>query len=347
MAEALGLCPVCARGGASLVAAREAHERARRRFGLPDEPPRASAGVPCGHCSAECVIAEGRRGYCGLRIVRDGRLEQLAGTPERGLAHWFRDPLPTRCFASWICQGGRQAGMHNLAVSYAGCTLDCLFCQNWSFRDVDPVRSSGVSAAEVVAQGNARTYCVRLFGGDPAAQMPHAMAVGKELAAKGIAVCWETAGTAGPLWMDQAAVLSLESGGCIQFNLKARTEPLHVTLTGQGNRRVLDNLTRLAERFGERPEPPLLVVGTLLVPGYVEADEVSRIAAFVAGINPRIPFTLRPFRPSFLMNDLPPTSVEHAQRAEEAAREAGLELVHVADRHLLGETYPGNIANSA
>lgn len=36
------------------------------------------------------------------------------------------------------------------------------------------------------------------------------------------------------------------------------------------------------------------------------------------------------------MNDLPCTSVRHAQAAEAAAREAGLTNVRVGNRHLLG-----------
>jgi pyruvate formate lyase activating enzyme len=237
--------------------------------------------------------------------------------------------------------------MHHLAVSYAGCTLDCLFCQDWSFRDVDPVKSTGLRAEEVAAQANARTFCACLLGGDPAAQMPHAIATAERLAERGVAVCWETSGTAGPLWVDRVAALSLQSGGTIQINLKARTEPLYETLTGASNRRVLSNFSRLAERFGERPDPPLLVAITLLVPGYVGPREVSRIARFIAQSNPRIPYTLRPFRPSFLMDDLPPTSAEHARQAEEAALEAGLVHVHVADRHLLGGVYPKQARGSA
>jgi len=51
---------------------------------------------------------------------------------------------------------------------------------------------------------NPRTFCVCYFGGDPASQMPHALATSRLLAAKGVAICWETAGTANPRLMDRA-----------------------------------------------------------------------------------------------------------------------------------------------
>ena len=92
-------------------------------------------------------MGDGERGYCGLRTVRNSRLVHLAGTPQRGILHWYRDPLPTNCVADWVYAGHRQAGCHNLAVFYASCTLNCLFCQNWHFREVSPTRRRGVSAA--------------------------------------------------------------------------------------------------------------------------------------------------------------------------------------------------------
>ena len=89
-------------------------------------------------------------------------------------------------------------------------------------------------------------------------------------------------------------------------------------------------------RHAERPEPPLVIASTLLVPGYVDADQVSKIAGFVASINAEIPYSLLGFAPSFYMSDLPCTSVRQAAEAEAAAHAAGLANVRVGNRHLLG-----------
>jgi pyruvate formate lyase activating enzyme len=295
--------------------------------------------VACGLCGAECRIGEGDRGFCGLREARDGRLRHLAGTPGRGVLSWYRDTLPTNCVADWVCAGSRKLGKHNLAVFYESCTLDCLFCQNWHFRQTDPERSPGTTAEELADAANAATFCVCFFGGDPASQMPHALAAAERLAARGVTVCWETAGTSDPGLLDRALDLSLESGGSVKFDLKAASEPLHVALTGASNRRSLENFARAAARFGERPEPAPLLASTLLVPGYVDVGEVGRIAAFVAGLDARIPYSLLGFAPQFLMCDLPPTSRRHADAALRAARGAGLTRVRIGNRHLLGPDY--------
>lgn len=335
------MCLACIRSRPqeALAITDEAHAAARRPFGLPERPPRTEGGRRCGLCAQECVIGEGERGYCGLREVREGRMRHLAGTPERGLLHWYRDSLPTNCVADPFCAGHAQRGKHNLAVFYAACTVDCLFCQNWHFREVDPARSDYLSAAELAATANPRTYCVCYFGGDPAGQMAHALAASRLLAERGVVVCWETNGTAHPRLMARALDLSLATGGCVKFDLKAHDDTLHRALTGVTNRRTLENFARAAARFGERPDPPPVVASTLLVPGYVDAEEVGRIARFIAALNPAIPYVLLGFAPNFLFHDLPCTSVRHAEEAEAAAYSAGLHTVRIGNRHLLSRDY--------
>jgi pyruvate formate lyase activating enzyme len=169
--------------------------------------------------------------------------------------------------------------------------------------------------------------------------MPHALASAKELLSKGVVVCWETAGTPNPRFMDKALEMSLANGGCVKFDLKAFTEPLHIALTGWTNRRTLENFARAAKRFGESTGPPPVVASTLLVPGYVDAEEVKRIASFIAQHNPDIPYALLGFTPHYLIPDLPRTSVGHANAALQAAFDAGLKNVRIGNRHLLSRDY--------
>ena len=339
MAKFLGVCPECARTEAGAQKTQKAHIEARRMFGLPKWPPRTERGVTCKLCVSQCQIGEGEQGYCGLRKVQNGTIHHLAGTPNKGVLHWSRDVLPTNCVADWVCSGSQKYGHHNLAVFYASCTLDCLFCQNWHFRNVDPERSKGIAARELADHANRQSFCVCFFGGDPASQLPHALATAKYLAEKGVVVCWETAGTANSRLMDRALRYSLQTGGCVKFDLKAYTDSLHRTLTGRSNYLTLANFEYAGEKSRQRQNPPLLIASTLMVPGYVDAEEIRRIAKFIAGINRDIPYSLLAFSPQFLMNDLPTTSVEHAKAAYQAACDEGLTNVHLGNRHLLGLAY--------
>lgn len=344
VAAQLGMCLDCihSRPEDALAIADEVHAASRRLFDLPEHPPHSAGGRRCGLCVQDCIIGEGERGYCGLRQVpvgEPGKLRHLAGTPRRGLLHWYRDPLPTNCVADPFCAGHAQRGRHNLAVFYEACTINCLFCQNYQFRETVPYGSVGTSAAELAEAANRRTYCVCYFGGDPACQMPHALAAGRLMAERGIVVCWETNGTAHPRLMERALDLSLSTGGCIKFDLKAYDDDLHRALTGASNHRTLENFTTAVERSSRRSYPPPIIASTLLVPGYVDVAEVGRIARFIADLNPDIPYALLGFAPHFLFPDLPRTSVRHAKEAKAAAHAAGLHTVRIGNRHLLSHAY--------
>ena len=317
----------------------DSHIRTRLEFGLPGKPPDNPGGVLCKLCSNECQIAEGEYGFCGLRIVQDGRQIHLAGTPTSGMLNWYRDPLPTNCVADWVCEGCQHPGFHNLAVFYSSCTANCLFCQNWHYRQAKPGVDPTISAQELAAQANRRTFCVCYFGGDPSSQMPHSLAVSKLLAECGVRICWETNGMMHPKFMQRALRYAFETGGCIKFDLKAFDPGLHIALTGVSNQQALDNFAMAGERVAQRPELPLVVASTLLIPGYIEADEIASIAVCIASINPNIPYSLLAFAPNFYMSDLPCTSVSQAEEAEDAARQAGLTDVHIGNQHLLGWDY--------
>jgi pyruvate formate lyase activating enzyme len=341
----LSVCADCIRQrpGEALPPILQTHANIRQEFGLPPEPPRTAGGVECPLCANACRLGEGEVGLCGLRTARGGRLVHLAGTPRGALVSWYDDPLPTNCVADWVCSGSEAArtprgrGLVNLAVFYEACTFDCVSCQNWHFRLKRP--PGRVSADELASQAHHRTFCVCYFGGDPTPQMPHALATSRLLAERGVTICWETNGSMHPRLLDQALDLSLRTGGCFKFDLKAFDEHLHLALTGTPNRRTLENFRRAACRIPERPDPPLVVASTLLVPGYVDAQEVARIASFIAQLDPDIPYALLGFHPHFFAPDLPRTSVRHAEEAEAAARDAGLTRVRVGNRHLLSRAY--------
>jgi pyruvate formate lyase activating enzyme len=135
---------------------------------------------------------------------------------------------------------------------------------------------------------------------------------------------------------EDVANSALTSGGCIKFDLKAWDETLHIALTGVTNRRTLENFEGLAKRIPSRPEPPLLIASTLMVPGYIDAREVKNIALFIESLNPDIPYSLLAFHPDYNMADLPATSRQQAQACLEAARQAGLKRVRVGNIHVLG-----------
>lgn len=347
----LGLCRPCIRRHpqeAALLAA-AVHARLRFRAGLPPEPPRDPGGIACNLCANRCRIGAGQWGYCGLRKNAGGRIEGAGAA--KGKLSWYSDPLPTNCVASETCPGGTgcgypqyayrkgpEYGYRNLAVFTHACTFDCLYCQNWHFRD-RTFDSDYRSASDLVEAVSPTTACICYFGGDPSPQLPFLVRASRQAAAANpdriLRICWETNGSMTRAWLGDMLATALQSGGCIKFDLKAWDETLHVALTGVGNRATIANFARAARSIPLRPEPPLLLASTLMVPGYVDEAEVAQIAAFIAGLNPEIPYSLLAFHPQFHMRDLPPTSRSQAHACRQAARNAGLKHVRVGNEHLL------------
>jgi pyruvate formate lyase activating enzyme len=88
------------------------------------------------------------------------------------------------------------------------------------------------------------------------------------------------------------------------------------------------------EFFKKRPELPILTASTLLIPGYVGAEEVRNLASFIAEIDPRIPYTLLAFYPHHILTDLPTTSRELSLQCCDAAKKH-LRNVRIGNVHLL------------
>jgi pyruvate formate lyase activating enzyme len=301
-----------------------------------------------------CRIAPGDVGYCGVRANEGGEL--VGGGADGAAVEWYYDPLPTNCVADWVCPAssaagypeftdteGAERGFYNLAVFYEACSFNCLFCQNWHFKS-ETFRSRKRSAVELADAATHHTRCICFFGGDPSCQVEHALAAAhlarEQRDGRILRICWETNGSVSSAYLDEMAEVSLESGGCIKFDLKAWDEPLHRALCGTSNRRTLSNFERLAGWIERRPDPPLLVASTLLVPGYVDADQVGKIARFIAALDPglpvrAIPYALLAFHPSFEMHDLPTTSRQQADACLAAAQDAGLTRVRLGNVHLV------------
>jgi pyruvate formate lyase activating enzyme len=352
ISKELSVCLKCTREKPedALQFARGAHRRSRLAFGLPEVPPKDPEGIPCNVCVNECRIPENAIGYCGLRRNEGGRLKGV--TAMQGKLSWYHDPLPTNCVGDRVCPGGTGAGYpkyaysssgpergyKNLAVFFHACSFNCLYCQNWHFRR-GILGPSTASVEKLVSDVDKKTSCICYFGGDPTSQLPFSLKASRlaieQNKGRIIRICWETNGSMHKGFLDRMIELSINSGGCIKFDLKAWDENLHIALTGNTNKRTLENFSRAGEKTKIRPIPPLLIASTPLVPGYIDEKEIRDIAGFIASIDPDIPYSLLAFYPHFYMSDMPLTTKALAMGCLSAAQEEGLKNVRIGNVHLL------------
>lgn len=331
-----------------------AHARVRKLYGLPPKVPRDPGGVTCGACGNHCRIPKGGRGYCGVVENVDGKLVRKFGTPGEGLLTWYYDPLPTNCVPADFCAGSSGAGYPkwcrtprgdtgycNLSVFLGSCTFSCLFCQNYSFRELTVKGKPLVRATELAKKADKGVGCVCYFGGDPASQMPFvtesARLMHEDAKREGriLRFCLETNLSMDLHSLKEFGELSMESGGGIKADLKCWSSETLYALTGVEHRMAFENFRWLAKLHGQRPEVPFARASTLLVPGYVDEEEIRGLASFISELDPTIPYSLLAFHPLFYMDDMPYTKREDAERFLKICQEEGLQKVRIGNPWLL------------
>jgi len=203
-------------------------------------------------------------------------------------------------------------------------------------------KEPAVSAESLASRASGNVSCICYFGGDPSPQMPHAIRTSEVALEKAkedgriMRICWETNGYMKPQFLERAVELSLESGGNIKFDLKCWDENLAKAMCSVSNKPSLENFKTIADKFyKKRSELPILTASTLLVPGYVDVDEVRRLSSFISRLDVSIPYTLLAFAPNYEMYDLSTTSRKNAYECLEAARGEGLQNVRLGNLQLL------------
>lgn len=325
------------------------HKQVRALVELPSEPPKAKKPelkFKCNLCINECALSENDISYCGLRSIKKNESGMLL-LPSRkhGYIHGYLDPIPTNCCNAWFCNGDYNT--YSFAAFLYGCSFNCLFCQNYSHKYFSKRYLVDVDSLADKIYNNKNISCICYFGGTPEVQLPFTInlsniiidKIQKNEKTRKFRVCWEWNGSGNKLLVDKCMQIAVNSGGNIKFDLKSFNEKLNLALCGVSNRRTLENFRYLAENyFGTRGKSmPELSACTLLVPGYVNQEEVEQIAKFISEINKNIPYSLLVFHPDYQMNDLPITPKKQANKCFEVAKKY-LNHVNLGNKFLLGSS---------
>jgi pyruvate formate lyase activating enzyme len=315
---------------------------------LPPFPPKKAkkSRLRCNLCINECELQNDETSYCGLRNLHKDQNGQLPlPSKSMGYIQGYTDPNPTNCCNAWICPAGTEMGYpifsdikgpeyntYSYAAFLYGCSFNCLFCQNWSHKFIRKSNLIDVTSIVQSIVNNENITCLCFFGGTPEPQLPFTINLSDSLLAeikkrdsnRKFRICWEWNGSGNHQMVEKCMKIAINTGGNIKFDLKAFEEKLHIALCGKSNSRTLENFKSLAEHyFGSRQDLPELSACTLLVPGYINHEEVEKISLFISEINENIPYSLLIFHPDYQMKDLPITP-----------RNETLKCLKVAKRHL-------------
>ena len=279
----------------------------------------------CGHC---CPIGEGQPGVCKVRFNRNGALY----VPWGYVAGVQNDPIEKKPFFHV------RPGAVALSFGMLGCDLHCSYCQNWlssqALRDpraAAPIRTatpeSLVEAAiEAGAEAVVSTY------NEPLITAEWAVAVFRKAHEAGLLTGFVSNGNATPEVLEYLRPhLDL-----YKVDLKGFDEQRYHQLGGR-LQPILDSIRQI-HAMGL-----WLEVVTLVVPGLNDSDdELGRIAGFLSGVSPDIPWHVTAFHRDYRMLGPENTPAETLIRAAAIGRRWGLRYVYAGN--LAGGT--GNLENT-
>lgn len=116
------------------------------------------------------------------------------------------------------------------------------------------------------------------------------------------------------------------------LDIKAYDEALYRKLCGTTNEWILKAPAEILKRGFT------LEVLTLFIPGWVETDQIKRIANLIGQLDENIPFTILAFFPAFLMVDVPRPTLPQMLEAYNAVREVGLKKVKLGNCAVFART---------
>jgi pyruvate formate lyase activating enzyme len=117
------------------------------------------------------------------------------------------------------------------------------------------------------------------------------------------------------------------------LDIKAYDEEVHRRLTGVSNSRILTLPKELKERGF------VFEVLSLYIPGWVETDQIGKIAMELASVDAEIPFTILAFFPEYKMRAVHAPTMWQMIDAYNAAKDAGLRKIRLGNLHLVVHTH--------
>ena len=272
--------------------------------------------VHCNLCNHRCKIREGKRGICGVRENRDGKLYSLVYG--KVIAEHI-DPIEKKPFFHF------RPGTRAFSIGTMGCNFRCKHCQNFDISQY-PRKQSG----EIIGQDRTPEQIIeatKKSGCDTIAYTYTEPTIFYEFA-------YDTAVLAQQQGIKNVFVsngyMSIEAAQKIAFyidainiDIKAFTEQFYKDVCGARLKPVLETI-KLMKDLGIWVE-----VTTLIIPGLNDDEqELREIGRFVKGIGPEIPWHVSKFVPAYELLEPPPTPVATLHRAREIGMEEGLRYVY-------------------
>ncbi len=274
--------------------------------------------VQCQLCPRQCIIAEGKRGFCGIRENRSGVLFTLSyGRP---VSFNALDPIEKKPLFHFL------PSSRCVSVATAGCNLRCKFCQNWEISQRTPEEVSYVYlepqelVQKSIASGRptiAYTYT------EPTIFYEYMLETARLARAQGLRNVMHSNG-----YISEAPLRLLAKYlDAANIDLKGFSNDYYASMCEGSLEPVLKTLEVLHE------EGVHLEITTLVLPGYNDdAASLTKLCLWIKQhLGEDTPLHLSRFFPMYKMLSLNPTPVATLEKAREIAMRCGLRYVYIGN----------------
>jgi pyruvate formate lyase activating enzyme len=268
--------------------------------------------LQCHLCPHNCVIADGKFGFCQVRRNEGGELV----LPFYGAASALGvDPIEKKPLYHFY------PGKPILSIGFLGCFLRCPFCQNYRISQSTVAHTEQVSPDDLVSEANARdSFGIAYTYNEPSIHAEYVLDAAERAGAAGLKNVIVTAGYLN----EESAKAIYGAMDAANIDLKGFQEDFYRKELRGGLAEVLRGIEIAHERCH-------VEVTTLVIPGKNDSDEETReIARFIADLDPNIPLHMSAYYPTFNYT------------TEATSREHLLSRIEIAREHL-NFVYPGNI----
>ncbi len=270
--------------------------------------------VACFLCSHRCVIADGNRGVCNVRLNRNGTLFTLAYG--KVIARHV-DPIEKKPLFHFL------PGSFSYSIATVACNFRCSFCQNWEisqYKDDEPVLPGKPLSLETAVAEASGSGCssISYTYTEPTIFFEYACETATLAHQKGIKNVFVTNGYQTPETIEKMKGVI----DAANVDLKSFSDEFYRKMCSARLQPVLDAI-KLMHQAGIHVE-----VTTLVVPGQNDSDEeLTQTARFLAQLSPDIPWHISRFYPNYQELDTPPTPRETIRRAVRIGRNEGIRYV--------------------
>jgi pyruvate formate lyase activating enzyme len=273
--------------------------------------------IQCQLCPRECIVARGRRGFCGVRENREGQYFSLVyGNP----CAVHVDPIEKKPFYHIL------PATSSFSIATAGCNLRCKFCQNWEISQTTPEETYNLDLPpeKVIAlakKSGSRSIAYTYV--EPTVFFEYMIDTARLARQQGILNVCHSNGfiNPGPLkelckFMDGANI-----------DLKGFSEEYYQAISEGQLAPVLRSLKIL------KKEGVHLEITNLMIPARNDdLDTVRKMCVWIKNeLGPDTPLHFSRFYPLYKLRNLPPTPVSALERSRQAALEAGIEFAYIGN----------------